>query len=546
MKKFKRALFIIMTLLLVVLAACGDKDTSGNKDKDNNVKNNNNNENNSEEVEAFNKTDMPIVNEPITLKMFASMSKTTENNWDDILIWNHYEDMTGIKVEFEQVSGESLEEKRNLLLAGGTLPDALYAANIPPLDLFKYGEQGTFIPLNDLIDEYAPNLVALMEETPEIRRALTFPDGNIYSLPNLWDPEFTSLRSNPLPWINGENLEKFDMDTPETLDEFYDYLVAVKENGDDGEVPLGIPDMDYLLYWLKGSYDIGNTGRNHIDKDPETGDIRFYSASDNYKEMLEYINKLFTEELIEQNVFTIEWNQFLANGAEGKYASTVFYSPIDLFGEEVGSKYVGALPLEGPHGDRMWTQYANPVASIGKFAITNVNEHPEATVRWADYFYGDEGAELFYMGVEDETFEFDENGDPKYVDKIINSPDGLTKEQELVKYLAWVGLGAPGILKQEYFDGSEAAPQPMEAAEKLEPYLIEESWPEFTYTNDEAKVLQSVGSDIEKYADEMRDKFITGDEPFSEWDKYIETLEGMGLDKYMETQEAAYSRYSED
>lgn len=562
-----------MALLLLVLAACGGSNTSGDNDdnannnndvknEENNVENNNNevaNEDTNEnananenenagdsDVENLNATDMPIVEEEITLSMFASMSMSTERNWDDILIWNEYEEMTGIHVDFEQTPADSLEEKRNLALASGTLPDVFYAANIPPLDLFKYGEQGTFIPLNDLIDEYAPNLTALLEENPEIKKGMTFPDGNIYSLPHIWDPGFTSLRTNPLPWIDEETLEHVGMENPETIDDFYDFLVAVQEDGPEGQVPLGIPSMNYLHYWLKGAYDVGNTGRELIDKDPETGDIRFYATADNYKEMLEFTHKLFEEELIEQNLYTLEWDQFLANGAEGKYATTVFYSPIDLFGEEIGSKYIGGIPLEGPHGDQKWVQYINPLNSIGKFAITSENEHPEASVRWADHFYGDEGAELFYMGVEGETFEYDEDGDTKYVDKITDNPDGTTKEQELVKYLAWVGLGAPGILKEEFFDGSEATPQPMEAAEGLEPYLIDEPWPEFTYTADEAKVLSSTGADIQKYSEEMADKFITGDVPFSEWDNYVETLDSMGLDEYMEIQAEAYGRYSEN
>lgn len=542
----------MMALLLVVLVACGDKDAGGNQDKDgnqeveNNGENNNKGENNTEEDPDQNDSGMPIVKEPITLKMFTGMSNTTKNNWDDILVWNHYEDMTGIHVDFEQIPGDSLEEKRNLALAGGTLPDVFFAANIPPLDLFKYGTQGTFIPLNDLIEEHAPNLMALMEQDPGIRKAMTFPDGKIYSLPYLGDPAFTSLRTNPLPFISQKALDHVGMENPETLEEYYDFLVAMKNDGPEGQRGLGVPNIDYFVDFLKGSFGVGNNGRPFIDKDPESGDVRFYQISDNYKELLEFTHKLYKEDLIEQNIFTLEWAQFLANGAEGDYGSTIFYAPSDLFGEEVGGDFIGGNVLEGPHGDKKYARYANPVFHIGKFAITSENEYPVESIKWADYFYSDEGSKLWYMGVEGETFEVDENGEYKYVDKIVNSPEGLTKEQELVKYLGWVGLGAPGIIKQEYFDGSESAPQPMAAAEDIEPFLIEEPWPAFTYTEDETKDLSSIGADIEKYATEMKDKFISGDVPFSEWDKYVSTIEGMGLDKYLEIQNNAYGRYLEN
>ena len=63
-------------------------------------------------------------------------------------------------------------------------------------------------------------------------------------------------------------------------------------------------------------------------------------------------------------------------------------------------------------------------------------------MRWVDHFYGDEGSRLWYMGVEDETYEV-VDGEYKYMDHIVNSKEGLTKEQEIVKYLGWIGMGAP-------------------------------------------------------------------------------------------------------
>src|SRR5699024_8838968 len=143
------------------------------------------------EVENFNETGFPIVNEPITLKMFAGKSAQNVNSdWNDILIWNEYEKKTKVHLDWvEQVQTESLEEKRNLALTGGDLPDVFYLASVPAIDIYKYGQQNVFIELNDLIDQYAPNLSALMDEYPEIRKGVTFPDGKIYSIPSLVSPD---------------------------------------------------------------------------------------------------------------------------------------------------------------------------------------------------------------------------------------------------------------------------------------------------------------------------------------------------------------------
>ncbi|HLR74198.1 MAG TPA: ABC transporter substrate-binding protein, partial [Virgibacillus sp.] len=82
-----------------------------------------------------------------------------------------------------------------------------------------------------------------------------------------------------------------------------------------------------------------------------------------------------------------------------------------------------------------------------------------------------------------------------------------------------------------------------EQAEKVEPYLIDEVWPPFSFTEEEMKKLERVGSDIDKFVSDMRDKFIVGSESLDDWDKYVKEIEKMGLEDYMEVQKAAYERY---
>ncbi|PAV31194.1 ABC transporter substrate-binding protein [Virgibacillus profundi] len=524
-------LFILLAIAtMLFMAACSDDASSESTASD------------EESLENLNESDMPIVKEKITLDMFAGVPPGA-NDWNDIMIWNEYEEITNIEVNFEQIPSESLIEKRNLVLASGDLPDAFYAADIPPIDIMKYGQQGSFLKLNDLIDEYAPNIKKVFETYPEVEKALTFPDGNIYSLPGVYSPDFLSLIVSSRPWINKEWLEEFDMEEPETTEEFYEYLKTVKEQDPNGSeaIPYGGTNLDGLVGWLRGSFGIGNKGRPYIDLNPESGDVRFYPITEEYKEMVQYLNKLYSEKLIEQNIFSIDQSQYLANAAEGKYGSTVFWSPEDLFGE-AGQAYVGLSALKGPHGDQMYTKINHPAYQIGKFAITSENEHPEATMRWIDYFYGDEGSKLAFMGIEGETYEVNDDGEYVYMDHIRNSDEGLTLDQEVAKYLTWVG-GIPAILKKDYFQGSEKSPSSLEAADKIEPYIIDEVWGSFTYTAEENNKLSALSADIEKYVDEMLDKFISGDVPLSEWENYVQTIKDMGLDEYMEIQNTAFERY---
>ena len=51
--------------------------------------------------------------------------------------------------------------------------------------MWMYASQGMLIPLEDMIDEYMPNLKKILDENPQYRKQITAPDGHIYSLPTI-------------------------------------------------------------------------------------------------------------------------------------------------------------------------------------------------------------------------------------------------------------------------------------------------------------------------------------------------------------------------
>ncbi|SHH58548.1 extracellular solute-binding protein [Virgibacillus chiguensis] len=538
----KRVLMVIVGALLFTfsLSACS-------KDKEEEIGGS------KEAVENVTEEELPIVKEPIELDIFAGKAATTADDWNDVLLLNEYEEMTNVNITWNQVPADGLDEKRNLALASGDLPDAFYAANVSISDIQTYGAQGTFIPLNDLLEEYAPNISKVLDENPDIRKGLTFPDGNIYSVPTVYSPDFLSLLIGAKGWINGDWLEQLEMENPETTEEFYAYLKAVKEtdlngNGKNDEIPLSsVAEMSRIIHWISGAFGVQNKGQLHtlVDEDPATGNIRFFPVSASYKEMLVYLNRLFEEGLIEQNIYTLEVDQHLGNAADNLYGAVQFFNPIELYGNDVGSQFIPGNALEGPNGDKMYTGITSPLRSLGNFIITSENENPEATLKWLDYFWSDEGAKMFFMGMEGVTYEETDDG-PQLVEEITNHPDGLTLTQALAQYIINPGGNHPVMVTDDYFTGSENAPSDKEAAKNLEPHLIEEIWPSFTYTAEENEELSILRTDLEKYVNEMQAAFITGEKDFSEWESYVETVENMNLDKYMEIQKQAYDRYKEN
>ncbi|MFC4025044.1 extracellular solute-binding protein [Oceanobacillus longus] len=537
----KNWLLVLFVSILLMLAACSD-DSGAEENEEASA--------GTEEASSnVNQSGFPIVDDPISLHFLAGKHPTTADDYNEVLVWENYAEMTNIDIEWELVQSAGLEEKRNLALASGSLPDVFYTSYMPNSDLLKYGEQEVFIELNDLIEAHMPNLTAVLEEYPEIRKGLTFPNGNIYALPTIYSPDFPSVLIGSKPWVKQDWLEQLDMEVPSTTDDYYEFLKAVKEtdlngNGENDEIAFGATNISGLVGWMKGSFGVGNRGIKHpfIDADPNSGDARFFPINEGYKNMLEYINKLYSEGLIQENIYTIETNQSYANGSEGLYGSTVITSPETIYGEE-GKNYVAMPALEGPNGEKSFNKVGSPLAHMGGFVVTSENENPAATLRWMDHFYSDEGATLYFMGEEGVTYEKTEDGSLEYVDEIQNSPDGLTLEQELSKYITWLGGGYPGIVKSDYFNGAESLPSSLEATEIIEPDLTEEAWSVFTYTDEENNRLTALQADIHTYVNEMQDQFITGDVPFSEWDSYVETIESMGLEEYMEIQQAALDRY---
>lgn len=474
--------------------------------------------------------EFPIVNEPITLNMFTAKSDANANvDWNDLPVWNEYEDMTNIELDWtEQASQTGLADKRNIALSTD-MPDVFYTSYLPNTELSKYGDQGVFLALNDYIDEHAPNLKKAMEEDPNIQKGMTFPDGNIYSMPAIKGNDFLSSRIGALPWFDSSWLDRLDMDIPETTEEFYQFLTGVKESGDD-IIPYGGAGIADLIFLIRGSFGLNNTGVDFIDQDPDGDGLRFVPTSDEYREMLEYVHLLYDEELIDEDIFTFDSEKFIDFASNGIYASTVFSNPESTFG---GSGYVSGSALEGPYGDQLYTKVSPALTHNGQFVITSNNPNPVATIRWMDYFYSDEGSRFLSMGIEGETYEAE--GD------VYKFKDGINRSE----YIPGEGLELPGLKKVAYSGTAQTPEEASESIQDIKQYIPDDIWSEFTYTREEIKTLRMEGVDIQKRVKEMRDKFIAGSESLDDdnWNEYVETLHEMGLEKYMDVQNAAYERY---
>ncbi len=123
---------------------------------------------------------LPIV-EPGSLELtYAGVDNwyTPASYSQNLEVWQEVEKRTGIKINWEVMPSDQYNAAMQTRIAAGSdLPDILA---VPPLwngDVVKYAEDGVILPLKDLIEKNAPNIMNMFEKYPIIRKVLTAPDG---------------------------------------------------------------------------------------------------------------------------------------------------------------------------------------------------------------------------------------------------------------------------------------------------------------------------------------------------------------------------------
>ena len=172
---------------------------------------------------------LPIAKEgqDIALNVFVGLNANATNPQE--MLWTkHAEEKTGIKINYTYYSESAAGEKLKLMLASGdsTLPD-IFMNTLGRNEIVQYNDQGYFRPIDDLIDPYMPNLKEVYDARPQYKTASVAPDGNIYGVPYIEEMYGLGMSPGPIyvykPW-----LDALKMQIPTTLDQFREFLVAVK------------------------------------------------------------------------------------------------------------------------------------------------------------------------------------------------------------------------------------------------------------------------------------------------------------------------------
>lgn len=499
----------------------------------------------------------PIVRDKVTLKVLLLPAANVEDyKTNEFTKW--LEEKTNVHIEWEIAPISGAAEKLNLVLASGDYPDVIMNFNIAPTQQLIYGQQGVFLPLNGLIEQYGVETKKMLQRYPDIHKAISTPDGTIYALPRI-NENYHDLMNQKM-WIYTPWLETLGLDMPTTTDEFYEVLKAFKTrdpngNGKADEIPLGgSKEKNFQpIRYLMNSFVFTNETTSNRMVFGQDGKIDVAYNKDGWKEGLLYMRKLYAEGLIAPDTFTQDINQ-LKQMAESEDAilGATSASIVQQF-TNIGGKnnrwqdYKTVPPLKGPGGLQI-TPYNNYPFARGMFVITSAAKHPEVALRWADAMYNEEFTLRSVHGVpgkdwgEAEPGEMGVNGKPAKWKKLI--PFGIMQNQHW--YQSTTTLQDIELRGSLYVDPAKDAENILwqETIKNYEQYRAkpEEMVPPIFFTEDQANELADIEKTVQDYVDQMTTKFLTGNTDINQqWDTYVRTLDTMGLQQMLSIYNDAYS-----
>ncbi|WP_281890582.1 extracellular solute-binding protein [Paenibacillus sp. YYML68] len=524
---------LMMTAALVVSGCAGDGGKEGASKP--------------EEKSAAKKVQFPL-EQPIQLKMFANVPPQIKKDMNDMQMFKELNKQTNVQVSWTQVGWEQLAEKKNILIASGDLPDAFYGRGVLlDQEIVKLGSQGALIPLEGMIDQYAPNLKKVLDQRPEFKKMMTAPDGHIYTLPTFVERDFNEIPS--VLFINKKWLDQLGLPVPKTTDEFYNALKAFKEkdpngNGKNDEIPMSFlfNNAQNGANALAGSFGIkSDDPRNNLYVD--NGKVKYSPAQPEYETYMQYMSKLYKERLIDQEVFTHNMNQYLTKirSKDVQVGAFFGYSLMSIFGDNK-TDYVPVLPLKGPDGKQpSWLRMPTS-PNLGAFAITSANKHPEVTMQWLDTMYDEKLSFQFESG----PFGLTSKENPDGTIEKLPTPQGVGAD--IFKHSEAPGNAAVVLVLKNMVDKyiDAQADEKRSYFKMYEPYASKDIIPNLLWSLEDSEKLNNINLELNGkngYYASTYAKFVMDGFTKADWENHQAQLKKLKVDEYVSLYQKYYDAY---
>ncbi|MFD2762805.1 extracellular solute-binding protein [Micromonospora eburnea] len=468
---------------------------------------------------------------------------------DDWLFWSELSKRTGVKIEPVAVPLSDYEQKRSVLIGAGDAPFIIPKTYHPQED--AYVSSGAILPVSDYLD-LMPNFTDKIEKwslQPEID-SLRQEDGKFYLLPGLHEK----------PWqdytlaVRMDILEQLKIPVPQTWDDVYNMLKAMKAAYPDVypfSDRFGKPNpAGNLLNMLAVSYGLAGAGwaYQHPSWDAEAKKFVYTGASDKYKAMLEFLHKLVDEKLLDPETFTQTDDQARQKLASGKsfVISTNAQSIVNDYRPDMAKSLPNAriakIPFPiGPAGPINAASRLENGIMISSKARDSKNF--VAMMQFIDWlWYSDAGQEFAKWGVEGTTYTKDASGKRTLtadVDVLGLNPKGTKHlQKDFGFYNGIFAYGGRLELVQSFF--SEEEKEFQKIVSERPPVAVA---PPHPLTDEEREQVTLWETGLKDYVYQNTLKFVLGQRPLTEWDAYVNELNGKNMGSYMDLVNKSYERY---
>ncbi|MBQ4111077.1 MAG: extracellular solute-binding protein [Clostridia bacterium] len=514
MKK-RLALVLAGVLTVSALAGCGGKTTE---------------KGNVEVGEAKYGTTYPIETDE-TLTMWANYTLDPKyKKFEEQPLAKELEKRTGIKVEYTIPTGDA-KEQFNLMVASGDYPDIIaydwYNCMGSPTRAI---EENIIIPLNDIIDAYAPNVKKILDSREDKKNFMS-DNGDIYGFPSFTEHPAQMMYTGPI--IRADYLEKFGLEIPQSLEEWDNVLRTFKANGVENPLTFVGKTLasDKTETFVFGAF---NTAYRYYVNDE--GKMTYGPIEPEFKQAIEFLHTWYKDGILDPEFASVDDDIVQKKITDGRAGVCIQYvSRIAKWNGAAtnGAKFEGAPYPSHKSGEKAeFGQLGS--GGTGKYgAITTACDDVELAAKFLDYGYTEDGIKLFNYGIEGETYNI-KDGVACFTDEYLNDFDQLNPFTSL--HLTFHEVNR--------FNQRNMMPEQQEALVRWETNMAKHLVPAITPTSEESDATLSKENNIKTYVEEKVLKYITGYESMDSYDEFVAEIKNMGIDEVLKIKQAQLERFN--
>ena len=445
------------------------------------------------------------------------------------------EKATGVHVNFIHPTSTNIQEQFNLLMFAEKLPDIICGGNLYTGGAFQGVEDGVFVNLAEYMPEYAPDYWAIITANDDIYREASNKEGVVAVFGRMklaMDPPFRRMV------LKQELLDELGIEIPQTVDEVEAMFAKMQEKG---LTPFMLVKNGLEANFM-GVFDV----INGFQKD-ENGKVSWGMIAPGFKDYLALMHSWYEKGYISKDFANqANTNTMFDNGEIGTYYDAIVATYNR--GQRYGATIVAApYPRLNDTQKLHWedTQYGNFISNseADNVVVSTDCENIEAAVKWLNYRYTPEGADLCNWGVEGLNYNVID-GQKVYNDLMLKN-EKFTPEQASYYYKMHLGakLAEPDVICHANLLASEGARNSRMKWSDCDYMDKEYVLPPLSYTSEQNSRRAEIMTEINTYMNEMVLKFIIGTESLDNYDAYVANVKDMGIDEAIQIVQDAYDAY---